>query len=89
MILPGLISLAFYRRKPSAIQISLGLVATIALSALLGYFSPAGPLGREGSVLVAIAGGAILYLAILAFFSYRYQHKPAETPTASPSPAQP
>jgi uncharacterized membrane-anchored protein len=89
VILPGLISLAFYRRRPSALQIALGLIATVALSAILGYFSPAGPLGREGSVLVAVAGGVILYVAILAFFFYRYQAKSTETPTAPPPSTQP
>jgi|HubBroStandDraft_1064217.scaffolds.fasta_scaffold15639_3 hypothetical protein len=85
MILPGLISLAFYRRRPSTVQIALGLTATILLSALLGYISPAGSLGRDGSVLVAIIGGVLLYAAILAYLLYHFRAKRVEgAPSAAP-----
>jgi hypothetical protein len=85
MILPGLVSLVFYKRRPSRAQIALGVVVTILLSAILGYVSPGGALGREGSVIVAVAGGLLLYLAILAYLYYRYipQHT-AQTPAALP-----
>jgi hypothetical protein len=88
MILPGLISLAFYKRAPTAAQVVLGLAATVALSAVLGYISPGGPLGQLGSVLVAIAGGVILYMAIWAYLQYRYRPAHA-TPAIPNSPAPP
>jgi Na+-driven multidrug efflux pump len=84
VILPGLISVAFYKRKPTAVQIGLGLVATIVLSAALGYISPGGPLGVVGSVVVAIAGGVVLYLAILWYLVYVYQ--PKHAPSSSQIP---
>jgi len=88
MILPGLISLAFYKRRPSTIQVVLGLLATVALSAVLGYVSPSGPLSRTGSVIVAIVGGVILYFGILAFLYYRYRHLPTEL-SKPPAPSVP
>ncbi|MGP8073584.1 MAG: hypothetical protein ACLP74_00965 [Thermoplasmata archaeon] len=88
MILPGLISLAFYRRSPSRLQIGLGLLATVVLSALLGYVSPGGPLGQWGSVVVAVIGGVVLYFAILAYLVYRLRRKPLE-PSAQTPPASP
>jgi hypothetical protein len=88
MILPGLISLAFYKRRPSTVQIVIGLVATVALSAVLGYVSPPGPLTRDGSVVVAIAGGVLLYFGILAYLYYRYQPTPTNPPMTTP-PAVP
>jgi uncharacterized membrane protein YeaQ/YmgE (transglycosylase-associated protein family) len=88
MILPGLISIAFYKRRPSALQITLGLAATVILSALLGYISPGGPLGQWGSVVVAVIGGVLLYFGILAYLYYRYQPRHAESPMATP-PAVP
>ena len=42
MILPGLISVAFYRRRPTTWQIVMGLVFTIVVSALLGYWQDYG-----------------------------------------------
>lgn len=89
MILPGLISLAFYKRRPTAGQVALGLVATVALSAVLGYVSPGGPLGQWGSVVVAIIGGVLLYLAILAYLLYRYQPHREAAAMSSPPAAPP
>jgi uncharacterized membrane protein YeaQ/YmgE (transglycosylase-associated protein family) len=88
MFAPGIISLAFYKRRPSQVQVILGLVATIVLSALLGYISPGGPLGQIGSVILAVVGGVILYVAILAYLIYRYQprHAKPSMPTR-PAPA--
>ena len=88
MILPGLISLAFYKRSPGPGQIVLGLVATVVLSALLGYISPGGPLGQLGSVIVAVVGGVVLYFAILAYLYYRYIPKHARPPVPT-SPVVP
>jgi len=89
MILPGLISLAFYKRSPSRLQIGLGLLATVVLSALLGYVSPGGPLGQVGSVIVAVIGGAVLYFAILAYLVYRFRRKPREPSTRAPPALSP
>ena len=88
MFAPGIISLAFYKRKPSLVQVILGLVATIVLSALLGYISPGGPLGQVGSVIVAVVGGVILYVVILAVLLYWYQPRHARPPMST-SPARP
>ena len=87
MFAPGIISLAFYKRRPSRVQVILGLIATIVLSGLLGYISPGGPLGQIGSVIVAIIGGVILYVAILAYLLYRYQ--PRHTKPFMPAPPKP
>jgi uncharacterized membrane protein YeaQ/YmgE (transglycosylase-associated protein family) len=88
MFAPGIISLAFYKRRPSRVQVILGLVATIVLSALLGYISPSGPISQLGSVILAVVGGVILYVAILAYLLYRYQPKHAKPPMATqPAPA--
>lgn len=88
MFAPGIISLAFYKRRPSRVQVILGLIATVLLSALLGYISPGGPIGQLGSVILAVAGGVILYVAILAYLIYKYQPKHAKPRMpASPAPA--
>ena len=89
MILPGLVSLAFYRRRPSNGSIVLGLGFTVVLSAALGYVSPGGPLGRWGSVLVAIVGGVVLYLGILAYLFTRYRARSGSPPASTSPPASP
>jgi len=89
MILPGLISVAFYKRRPSALQVGLGLAATVVLSALLGYVSPGGPLGQLGSVIVAVAGGVALYVAILWYLVYFYQPRHANPPMQAPPTTPP
>jgi hypothetical protein len=90
MILPGLISAAFYRRRPTAVQISLGLAFTVVLSGLLGYIQDVGTSRVWENVALAIVGGVILYVAILAYLVYRYFPKRAmkEEPQA-PSPSAP
>src|SRR3989442_3343407 len=65
MFVPGIISLAFYKRRPSRVQVILGLVATIVLSALLGYISPSGSLGQVGSVILAGGGRVRPYCCAL------------------------
>jgi hypothetical protein len=70
MILPGLISAVFYRRRPSWSQVSLGLAFTIALSGLLGYIQDAGTSRVWDNVAIAIVGGVVLYVAILAYIVY-------------------
>jgi len=84
MILPGLISNAFYRKRPTPVQIGLGLIVTILLSAALGYVSPSGPLTQLGSVIVAIVGGVAIYLAILGYLIYVYQPKHAAVSAPNP-----
>jgi hypothetical protein len=85
MILPGLISVAFYKRRPSRALIALGLLPTVGLSAFLGYVSPGGALGQEGSVIVAIVGGVVLYFGILAYLYTRYDRNlPIGGPTNPP-----
>jgi hypothetical protein len=88
MILPGLISVAFYRRHPSTMQIGLGAVFTVALSGLLGYIQDAGTPRVWENVALAIVGGVVLYVAVLAYLIYRYfpkRAKAAEPPTTSAS----
>jgi hypothetical protein len=88
MILPGLISAVFYRRRPSALQINLGLVFTIGLSGLLGYIQDVGTSRVWENVALAIVGGVILYVAILAYLVYWYfpKHtKAGDRPASSPS----
>lgn len=92
MILPGLISAVFYRRRPSALQISLGLVFTIVLSGLLGYIQDVGTSRVWENVALAIVGGVIIYVAILAYLVYWYfpkKTKAGEGPTTLPSAPPP
>jgi len=89
MFAPGIISLAFYKRRPSRVQVILGVVATIVLSALLGYISPGGSLGQVGSVIVAVVGGVILYVVILAILLYWYQPRHANPPLPKPTAPAP
>lgn len=84
MILPGLISAAFYRRRPSRLQVVLGLAATIGLSGLLGYLQDMGTSRVWENVIVAIVGGVVLYFAILAYLVYRYLPRHARAATADP-----
>lgn len=87
MILPGLISAAFYRRRPSRGQIALGLAFTIVSSAALGYWQDAGTSRVWLNVALAIAGGVILYFGILAILVYWYfpTHPPASGSAPGPS----
>lgn len=91
MILPGLISVAFYRRRPSAWQIAIGLVFTILVSALLGYVQDYGTSRVWENTIVAAVGGVILYVAILAFLVYYYfpKHPGSKVPASNPPPAPP
>ena len=78
MILPGLISVVFYRRRPSTLQIALGVVFTVVLSGLLGYIQDVGTSRVWENVSIAIVGGVIIYVAILAYLVYRYFPKQAK-----------
>jgi len=72
MFLPGLISVAFYRRRPSWWQIGLGLLFTSALSGLLGYLQDAGTSRVWENVVLAVVAGIVLYTSILAYLVYYY-----------------
>ena len=92
MIIPGLISVAFYRRCPTTVQIVLGLVFTIVVSGLLGYWQDYGTSRVWENTILAIVGGVILYVAILVYLLYRYLPKHASAnvlssvPPSSPPP---
>ena len=92
MILPGLVSVAFYRRRPSTLQVGLGLVFTVALSGLLGYIQDVGTSRVWENVVIAIVGGIALYAAILAYLVFWYFPKHAKlaeqpTPNTPESPS--
>jgi Na+-driven multidrug efflux pump len=89
MMLPGLVSAVFYRRRPSGPQVAGSVALTVALSALLGYVLPPGPLGRWGSVAAAIGGALALYGAILAYLVYVYQPMRAQRAATAPPGAPP
>src|SRR3989442_10197949 len=89
MFVPGIISLAFYKRKPSLVQVILGLVATIVLSALLGYISPGGPLGQVGSVIVAAVRGVIPYFLVLVGPPFLFHARRTQPPGANQLVAAP
>lgn len=89
MILPGVISAVFYRRRPTALQIALGVIFTVVLSGLLGYIQDIGTSRVWENVALAIVGGVILYVAILAYLIYWYFPKRAKAegqPAPAPSP---
>ena len=89
MILPGLISAAFYRRRPSSVQIALGLVFTVVASALLGYFQDAGTSRVWDNTIVAAVGGVVLYVVILAYLVYVYFPKRERSGSSQVAPATP
>lgn len=91
MILPGLVSVAFYRRRPSAAAVALGLVFTGVLSGLLGYWQDYGTPRVWENTFVAIVGGVVLYVVILVFLLYYYfpKHEATSGPTPPNPPAPP
>lgn len=90
MILPGLVSIAFYRRRPKTWQVVVGLAFTIVVSALLGYWQDYGTSRVWENTILAAVGGALLYLAILAYLLYRYFPKRARSLVeSSPPPSSP
>lgn len=72
MFAPGLISAVFYRRRPTRLQIALGIAFTVGLSGLLGYVQDVGTSRVWENVALAILGGVVLYVAILAYLVYVY-----------------
>jgi FtsH-binding integral membrane protein len=91
-MLPGLISVAFYRSRPTASQVTLGLVFTIAVSGLLGYIQDYGTMRVWENTILAIILGLVLYFAILAYLWYVYfpKHEASRLgsnrPPSSPNP---
>lgn len=90
MMLPGLISVAFYRRRPTVGQITLGLVFTVVVSGLLGYVQDYGTSRVWENAILAIVLGLVLYMAILAYLWYVYFPKhEAPRPVSNPPPSAP
>jgi hypothetical protein len=83
---PGLISAVFYRRRPTRLQITLGVAFTVVLSGLLGYVQDAGTSRVWENVALAIIGGVVLYVAILAYLVYVYfpEREKLSTPAQAP-----
>ncbi len=86
MILPGLVSAAFFRRRPSTLQISLSLIFTVVASGLLGFWQDYGTSRVWENTALAIVGGVILYVAILAYLVLRYypKHRSGAVPSSFP-----
>jgi hypothetical protein len=79
MMLPGLISIAFYKRRPKLGQVVLGFVTTVILSALLGYPFAGNPLSHGGPLVGPLLGAisaALVYLVVVGYFYYRYRKLP-------------
>ncbi len=89
MFVPGLISAAFYRRRPTGLQISLGIAFTVGASGALGYLQDAGTPRVWENVTLAIAGGLVLYMAILVYLLYVYFPKRARSAALSQSSPAP
>jgi hypothetical protein len=86
MFAPGLIAAVLYRRRPTRLQIALGVAFTVLVSGLLGYIQDAGTSRVWENVALAIIGGVILYVAILAYLVYVYFPKRERLAATSPSP---
>jgi hypothetical protein len=87
MFAPGLISVLFYRRRPSGRQVALGLAFTVVASGLLGYVQDVGTSRVWENVALAIVGGVLLYVAILAYLFYVYFPKRARLAVPTPPPS--
>lgn len=88
-MLPGLISVAFYRKRPSVGQIAIGLVFTVAVSGLLGYVQDYGTTRVWENTFLAIVLGLVLYFAILAYLWYLYLPKREAARSGSLTPSTP
>jgi hypothetical protein len=90
MFAPGLIAAVLYRRRPTQLQIALGIIFTVVISGLLGYIQDAGTSREWENVALAILGGVVLYGVILAYLWYVYFPKRERlAATAQPAPAVP
>lgn len=89
MFAPGLISAFFYRRRPTRLQVALGVIFTVVVSALLGYIQDAGTSRVwENATLAAILGLA-LYAGILLYLVYVYFPAKERSAVRSPPSASP
>jgi zinc transporter ZupT len=86
MFAPGLISAVFYRRRPTTLQIALGIAFTIVVSGLLGYIQDVGTSRVWENVALAIIGGVVIYVVILAYLVYFYFPKQEKISTPPQSP---
>ena len=68
---------------------ALGLAFTVALSGALGYWQDAGRSVVWDNVVLAIVGGVVLYVAILAYLVYVYLPKRARAAGAGAPPSSP
>jgi hypothetical protein len=66
-ILPGLIPVVLYRRRPSALRIGLRLISALFLSGLLGYVQETGTSRVKKIAIPATEGGVTLCVAVLAY----------------------
>jgi hypothetical protein len=89
MFAPGLISAVFYRRRPTTLQIALGIAFTVVVSGLLGYVQDVGTSRVWENVTLAIIGGVVLYVVILAYLVYVYfpKHEAAAAAAQPPGSA--
>jgi ABC-type multidrug transport system permease subunit len=83
---PGLIAAVYYRRRPTGLQIALGIAFTVVLSGLLGYIQDAGTSRVWENVALAIVLGVVLYIAILAYLVYVYFPKRERSAAAAQPP---
>jgi zinc transporter ZupT len=86
MFAPGLIAAVMYRRRPTTLQIALGIAFTVIISGLLGYIQDVGTSRVWENVALAIVGGVVLYVAILAYLVYVYFPKRERLATTSQAP---
>jgi drug/metabolite transporter (DMT)-like permease len=89
MFVAGLVSAVFYRRRPTRLQMALGVAFTVGVSGLLGYIQDAGTSRVWENVALAIILGLVLYVAILAYLVYVYFPKREGSPVVSPTPVGP
>jgi hypothetical protein len=87
MFAPGLIAAVYYRRRPTGLQIALGVAFTVVVSGLLGYIQDVGTSRVWENVAAAIILGVVLYVAILAYLLYVYFPKKERLGASSQAPS--
>ena len=83
MFAPGLIAAVYYRRRPTRLQIALGVAFTVVASGLLGYIQDVGTSRVWDNVAAAIILGVAIYVAILLYLVY--VHFPKREKLTAPS----